>query len=83
MEKEEFVGITIKMLSKDIDNFTLSELCDLLITNTEELLELLNHRSSNAKALGDKKADVEIIQSVIRKKKSENKGLLVSSPSQS
>ena len=68
------------MLSKDIDNLTLSELCDLLVTNTAELLEFLNHRSSKRHLLRDKRADVEIIQSVIRKKKSENKDSLVSSP---
>ena len=79
MEKKELVGIILTMLSKNIDNLTLSELCDLLVTNTEELLELLNHRGSNGHLLRGKKADVEIIQSVIRKKKSENKGLLVSS----
>ena len=79
MEKQELAGITIKMLAKDIDNLTLSELCDLLVKNTAELLELLNHRGSNGYLLRVKRADVEIIQSVIRKKKSENKGLLVSS----
>lgn len=79
MEKQELAGITIKMLAKDIDNLTLSELCDLLVKNTAELLELLNHRGSNGYLLRVKRADVEIIQSVIRKKKSENKGPLVSS----
>ena len=79
MEKQELAGITIKMLAKDIDNLTLSELCDLLVKNTAELLVLLNHRGSNGYLLRVKRADVEIIQSVIRKKKSENKGLLVSS----
>lgn len=69
------------MLFKDIDNLTLSELCDLLVTHTTELLELLNHRGSNEYLLLDKRAEVEMIQSVIRKKKSENKHHLVSSPS--
>jgi hypothetical protein len=69
------------MLSKDIDNLTLAELCDLLATNTTELLALLNNRGSNGSLLHDKRADVEIIQSVIKKKKSENKAISVSSPS--
>lgn len=59
------------MLSIDIDNLTLSELRELLITNTTELFSLLNQKGSDGYLIRDKKADVEMIQSAIAKKKLE------------
>ena len=59
------------MIYTDIDNLSLAELCDMLVTNTTELLDLLNQRGANGYLLRDKKRDVEMIQAAILKRKSE------------
>ena len=56
------------MNSEDLYNLTTVELCDLLVKNTTELLDILNQRRPDKKLLLDKKGDVELIQSAIKGK---------------
>jgi hypothetical protein len=58
------------MLSRNIDTLTLPELCELLVTNTTELLVLMNKKNTDGLLLFDKKKDVELIQSTIVKRRS-------------
>ena len=60
------------MLPQDINSLTKPELCDLLVVNTRELLELLNHKGSDNTKMLRKKHDVELIQSAIAMKKPED-----------
>ena len=58
------------MITKEINNLTLSQLCDLLVINTSELLDILNQKGSNGIQFRDKKREVETLQDAILKKKS-------------
>jgi hypothetical protein len=64
------------MLPTDINTLTLSELCELLVTNTVELLDLLNRKGADGYLLRDKKKEVEMIQAAILKRRSEPSRLL-------
>jgi hypothetical protein len=57
-------------LEKNLHSLSESELCDLLVKNTMELLDL-NHKKSDHIMIFHKKADVELIQTVIKTRKSE------------
>ena|GEM_PF-2120202 len=61
------------MISENLAHLSLSELCDLLVTNTKELLDLMNQKKSDGMKLFHKKKDVEHIQGVIKSKKAERK----------
>ena len=68
------------MLSENLASLSTSELCDLLVTNTTTLLDLMNHKKSDGLMIFDKKKDVERIQNAIKikKAKSEFSTLIVS-----
>lgn len=55
------------MLSKDIPNLSVPDLCDLLVDNTNDLLHLLSQKPCNRWMIFHKNADVELIQSAIEK----------------
>ena len=61
------------MLIQEINTLNIQQLCDLLVTSTSQLLELLNTRvASNHRELVEKKQEVELIQKAIRQKKRED-----------
>jgi hypothetical protein len=55
------------MLSKDIPNLSVPDLCDLLVDNTNDLLHLLGQKPCNRWMIFHKNADVKLIQSAIEK----------------
>ena len=62
------------MLFQDINTLNVQQLCDLLVTSTGQLLDLLNHRGvHNQQELSEKKSEVEQIQKAIRARKREGK----------
>lgn len=57
------------MLIEEIDSLDMPELSDLLVTNSLELLNLLNQKRSDGYLIHHKGLDLQLIQSVIAKKK--------------
>ena len=59
------------MSLENLGSLSISELCDLLVKNTRELLVLLNQKRPDGMTLFHKKSDDELIQFAIENKKSE------------
>jgi hypothetical protein len=56
------------MKKETFENLTLSELCDLLVENTVQLLELIDKKADGI-TLRDQKKNVELLQEVIKQKR--------------
>ncbi|HEV7782091.1 MAG TPA: hypothetical protein VGO58_12545 [Chitinophagaceae bacterium] len=59
------------MLAENISDNNMPELFDLLVIHTKELLDLLNHRSPDGMLIYQKKTDIQLIQSLIERRKAE------------
>ncbi len=66
-----FGAMTNELLPEELDRLSMPELFDLLVTTTQELLDLMNHKKEETHLLPQKKAAVELVQAAISKKKSE------------
>jgi hypothetical protein len=60
------------MLLEDIQVLSLHELLDLLVKNTTQLLNTMRQKGADITEISDLRKDVQLIQSAISKKKSEN-----------
>ena len=60
------------MLLEDIQVLSLHELLDLLVKNTTQLLNTMRQKGADITEIRDLRMDVQLIQSAISKKKSEN-----------
>ena len=60
------------MLSENIQALSLPELLDLLVKNTMQMLDARRQKAADLTVIRETKKDVQLIQSAISKKKSEN-----------
>ena len=60
------------MLSENMQFLSLPELLDLLVKNTTQLLNTMRQKGADIIEIRDLRRDVQLIQSAISKKKSEN-----------
>ena len=60
------------MLLENIQVLSLHELLDLLVKNTTQLLNTMRQKGTDITEIRDLRKDVQLIQSAISKKKSEN-----------
>jgi len=60
------------MLSENIQVFSLPDLLDLLVKNTMQMLNMMRQKGTDITVIRDMRKDVQLIQSAISKKKSEN-----------
>lgn len=56
------------MEKESLENLSLSELCDLLVENTINLLESMEKKADGV-TLRDQKKNVELLQEIVRKKR--------------
>jgi hypothetical protein len=64
-----FITSNCQIMKKEtFENLTLSELCDLLVENTVQLLELIDKKADGI-TLRDQKKNVELLQEVIKQKR--------------
>ena len=60
------------MSNHDLEKLPLPELCDLLVTTTDELLTIIEQKAGGIE-FRDKKLEVEKFQAEIKKRRSEKK----------
>jgi len=63
---------TNPMLLENIQFLSLHDLLDLLVKNTTQLLNTMRQKGADITEIRDLRMDVQLIQSAISKKKSEN-----------
>ena len=60
------------MLLENIQVLSLPDLLDLLVKNTMQLLNMMRQKGADLTVMRDMRRDVQLIQSAISKKKSDN-----------